>query len=146
MGLSCMGLSGLLGVKRLFLSPFSGNFLLLSSHALSFGFFFWNAYNSNNGVLNIVPEVSKAVLFYFYSFLCSASFISTISSSSSLILSSASVLLLSVPLSVFLICYCIVHYRLTILYCFWILVKHFLNLLSPCFWFIYLYLLLFSRF
>ena len=40
------------------------------------------------GVFNIVPEVSEAVLISFYPFLCSASFISTILSSISLILSS----------------------------------------------------------
>ena len=57
------------------------------------------------GHLNVVPGVSEAVLISFYSFLfiCSASFISTTLSSSSLIHSSASVTLLLVPSSVFLI-------------------------------------------
>ena len=34
-----------------------------------FVFFFWDSYDSNGGVFNIVPEVSEAVLISFYSFL-----------------------------------------------------------------------------
>ena len=33
-----------------------------------FFFFLWDPYNSNFGVLNIVPKVSEAVLNYFHSF------------------------------------------------------------------------------
>ena len=55
-----------------------------------FAIFFWDTYDSNVGVFNIVPEFSEAVLISFYSFFCSALFISTILSSSSLILYSAS--------------------------------------------------------
>ena len=51
----------------------------------------------NVGVLNIVPEVSEVVLISFNSFFLSDSLISTILSSTSLILSSASVILLLVP-------------------------------------------------
>ena len=78
--------------------------------AFLFVFFFWDSYDSNVGAFNIVPEVSEAVLISFNSFFLFASFISTILSSTSLILSSASVMLLLVPSRVFLICYCIIHY------------------------------------
>ena len=59
--------------------------------------FFWDTYDSNVGVFNIVPEVSEIVLISFHSFFLSASFISTILSSTSLILPYASVNLLLVP-------------------------------------------------
>ena len=68
-----------------------------------FVFFFWDTYNSNVGVFNIDPEVSEVVLISFNSFFLSASFISTILSSTSLILSSASVILLLFPSRVVLI-------------------------------------------
>ena len=72
--------------------------------AFVFVFFFWDSYNSNVGVFDIVPEVSEVVLISFKSFFSfSASFISTILSSASLILSSASVILLLVPSRVFFI-------------------------------------------
>ena len=58
--------------------------------AFLFDFFFWNSYDLNVGAFDIVPEVSKVVLISFNSFFLSASFISTILSSTSLILSSAS--------------------------------------------------------
>ena len=58
-------------------------------------FFFWNTYDSNVGVLNVVPEVYKPSLIkIFFSLFCSASVISSILSSSSLINSSASFTLL----------------------------------------------------
>ena len=38
------------------------------SYHFFFLFFFWDPYNSNVGVLNVVPEVSETVLIYFYSF------------------------------------------------------------------------------
>ena len=66
--------------------------------AFLFVFFFWNSYDSNVGVFNIVPEVSVVVLISIL-----FSFISTILSSTSLILSSASVILLLVPSRVLLI-------------------------------------------
>ena len=67
-------------------------------------FFFWDSYDSNVGAFNIVPEVSEVVFISFiFSFFFSASFISTILSSTSLVLSSASVILLLVPYRVFLI-------------------------------------------
>ena len=62
-----------------------------------FVFFFWDPYDLNVGAFNIVPEVSEIVLISFNSFFLSVSFISTILSSTSLILSSASVILLLVP-------------------------------------------------
>ena len=68
-------------------------------------FFFWDSYDSNVGAFNIAPVVSDNVLISFNSFffflLC---FIySTILSSTSLILSSASVIPLLVPSRVLLI-------------------------------------------
>ena len=69
-----------------------------------FVFFFWDSYDSNVGVFNIVLEVSEIVLISFNSFFfLSDSFISTILSSTSLILSSASIILLFVASRVFLI-------------------------------------------
>ena len=57
--------------------------------AFLFVFFFWDSYDSNVGAFNIVPEVSEVVLILIlFSFFPSASFISTILSSPSLILSS----------------------------------------------------------
>ena len=66
-------------------------------------FFFWNSYDSNVGAFNIVPEVSEIVLILLihFSFFLSDSFVSTILSSTSLILSFASVILLLVPTRVF---------------------------------------------
>ena len=66
---------------------------------LLFLFFFWDPYNSNVGVFNVVPGVSETVLNSFHSFflICSALVISIILSSMSLIRSSASVILLLIP-------------------------------------------------
>ena len=75
--------------------------------AFLFVFFFWDSSDSNVGVFNIVPVVYEVVFIYFnsffFSFFLSDSFISTILSSTSLILSSASVILLLVPSRVFFI-------------------------------------------
>ena len=71
--------------------------------AFIFVFFFWDSYDFDVGGFNIVPEVSEVVLISFNSFFLSYSFISTSLSSTSLILSSASVILLLVPSRVFLI-------------------------------------------
>ena len=68
-----------------------------------FVFLFWDAYDSNIGALTLSQRSLKLSLFPFILFLCSASFISTILSSMSLILSSFSVTLLLVPSRVFLI-------------------------------------------
>ena len=78
----------------------------------------------NLGAFNIVPEVSEVVLisFIFFIFFLSASFISTILSSTSLILSSASIILLLVPSRVFLISFI----------AFSLLRDSFLFLLGPC--------------
>ena len=74
-------------VFKYFLSPFL------------FLFFFWDPYNSNVSVFNIIPEVSETVLdcFQFFSLICSVVVICTILSSRSLIHSSASVILLLIP-------------------------------------------------
>ena len=71
--------------------------------AFLFVFFFWDSYDMNVGAFDIVPEVSEVVLISFNSFFLSASFISTILSSTSLILSSVSIILLLVPSRVFLV-------------------------------------------
>ena len=70
-----------------------------------FLFFFWDPYNSNVGVFNIMSEVSENVLNSFHSFslFCSEVVISTILSSRSLIHSSSSVILLLITSRVFLI-------------------------------------------
>jgi len=67
LGLSCLELSGFLGLGWLFPSPFQGNFQLLSPQVFSHGLsvFFWDTYDSNVGVFNIVPEVSEIVLISF---------------------------------------------------------------------------------
>ena len=55
--------------------------------------FFWDSYDLNVGAFNIVPEVSEIVLISFsFPFFLSDSFISTILSSTSLILFSASII------------------------------------------------------
>ena len=79
-----------------------------------FVFFFWDSYDSNVGTCNIILEVSEIVLISFNSFFFFPlySFISTILSSNSLILSSASVILLFVPSRVFFIS--LLHYSLYI--------------------------------
>ena len=82
-----------------------------------FVFFFWDSYDSNVGVFNIVPEVSQIVLISFNSFLFFSSLIHLFLpflSSTSLILSSASIILLFVPSRVFFyLIYCIIHNILT---------------------------------
>ena len=89
-----------------------------------FDFFFWDSYDLNVVLFNIVLEVSEIVLISFNSFFffLSDSFISTILSSNSLILSSASVILLFVASRVFL--FHLLHYSLYI--------DSFLFLLGPC--------------
>ena len=93
------------------------NYYLLEDFLMIFlsVFFFWDSYDSNVGTFNNVPEVSEVVLTSFNSFfffpLCS--FISTILSSTSLVLSSASVILLLVPSRVFFSSH-LLHYSLYI--------------------------------
>ena len=73
--------------------------------AFLFVLFFWDSYDLNVGVFNIVPDVSEVVLISFNSFfffpVCFIYF--HIISSTLLILSSASVILLLVPSRVLLI-------------------------------------------
>ena len=94
--------------------PILGKFsTIISSSIFSWPFFLCSSsvtHDLNVGVFDIVPEVSEVVLISFKSFFLSASFISTILSSTSFILSSTSVILLVVPSRVFFICYCIIHY------------------------------------
>ena len=86
---------GFLDLVGYFLSHFRevSNSYLLKYFLMPFlfVFFFWDSYDLNVGVFNIVPEVSEVVLISFQSVFFSGSFISTILSSTSLILSSASV-------------------------------------------------------
>jgi len=121
-----------------FLTVISSN---IFSYAFFFLFFFSDPYNLDVGSLSVVLEVSETVVISFILFFLfySASVISTIISSSSLICSSASVILLLFPSSVFLnFSFSIVHCSLSVLYFFWVLVKHFLYLLPPCLYSIYL--------
>ena len=78
---------------------FLGSFLSLFS--------FWDPYNANVVAFNVVPEVSQAVfisfLFILFSLFSSVAVNSTILFYRSLICSSASVLLLLIPSSVFFI-------------------------------------------
>ena len=79
-----------------------------------FVFFFWDSYDSNVGPFDIVPEVSEVVLISLNCFFLSASFISTVLSSTSLILHFGSIILLLVSSRVFFyLIYCIIHYILT---------------------------------
>ena len=93
------------------------NYYLLKYFLKVFLFvFFWDSYDSNVGAFNIVLEVSEIVLISFNSFFffLSDSFVSTILSSTSLILFSASSYsTISSLQSVFDLIYCIIHYILT---------------------------------
>ena len=128
LGLSCLGLSGLLRLGDYFLPHFRKifNYYLLKYFLVVFlfVFFFWDSYDSNVGVFNTVLEVSEIVLISFNSFsFFPLWFISTILSSTSLILSSASVILLFVASRVFFLSH-LLHYSLYI--------DSSLFLLGPC--------------
>ena len=89
-------------VGEIFTYSLFKNFLI---HFL-FLFFFWGPQKLNIFAFYIVPEVSESILsFFFILFIlfCSSEVISTILSSSSLILSAASDILLSIPSTVYLI-------------------------------------------
>jgi len=90
--------------------------------AFLFVFFFWDSYDSNVGVLTLSQRLSSFLLVLF-SFLLSASFISTILSSTSFFLSSASVILLLIPSRVFFLSH-LLQYS--------VLIDSFLFLLGPC--------------
>ena len=67
--MGCLGFLNLGGyflshAREVFIYNLLGYFLI----PFPFLFFFWDPYNSNVGVLNVVPEVSETVLIYFYSF------------------------------------------------------------------------------
>ena len=117
---------GFLDLGDYFLSHFreAFNYYLLKYFLMVFlfVFFFWDSYDSNVGVFNIVPEVSQIVLISFNSFLFFSSLIHLFLpflSSTSLILSSASIILLFVPSRVFFyLIYCVIHYILTLFYFF----------------------------
>ena len=81
------------------------NYYLLKYFLVAFLFVFWDPYDLNVGAFNIVSEVSElsSFLLILFPFVLSASFISTIQSSTSRSLSSASVILLLVPSRVLLI-------------------------------------------
>ena len=110
MGLSVWDSLGFLDLGGCFLprSREVFNYYLLKYFLLAFlfvYFFFCDSYDLNVGAFDIVPEVSEVFLisFNFFSFFLSASLISTILSSTSLILSSGSIILLLIPSRVFLI-------------------------------------------
>ena len=79
---------GFLDLGSYFLPHFGDvfNYYLLKYFLMAFlsVFLFWDSYDLNLGVFNIVPEVSEVALISFHSFFLSASFISTILSPSSL--------------------------------------------------------------
>ena len=114
---------GFLDLSDYFLPHFREvfNYYLLKYFLMVFlsVFFFWDSYDSNVGAFNIFPEAS--ILIHF-SFFLSDSFISTILSSTSLILSSASVILLFVFSRVFFISF------IALLILYWL----FFFLLGPC--------------
>ena len=95
LGLSCLYFSGFLWFGWLFLPYFREMFYyyLLNYSLMSFlfVFVFWDTYDSNVGAFNIVPKISEVVLSFIYLlflfFFLSASFIPTILSASSVILS-----------------------------------------------------------
>ena len=99
------------------------------STIISSSIFSWSFFLSSSSGTPIIRKLERFILSWrslrlssflliHFSFFLSASFISTILSSTSLILSSASVILLLVPSRVLLICYCIIHYILTLFYFF----------------------------
>ena len=117
LGFILFGTLGFLGLCDYFLTHFREvfSYYLLEYFLMAFlfVFFFWDSYDLNVGAFHIVPEVPEVVLISFDSFyfFLSASFISTILSSTSLILSSLSVILLMVPSRVFFyLIYCIIHF------------------------------------
>ena len=72
LGLSCLGLSGLLDLGDYFLPHFREifNYYLLKDFLMVFLFvFFWDSYDSNVGAFNTVLEVSEIVLISLNSFL-----------------------------------------------------------------------------
>ena len=110
--------------------PIWGKFLaIISSSTLSWPFFLYSS--SGTPTIQMLGHFTlsqrslrlSSFLFIFVSFFLSASFISTILSSTSLILSSASVILLLVPSRVFFLSH-LLHYSL--------LIGSFLFLLGPC--------------
>ena len=66
-------------------------------------FFFWDPYNADFAAFNVLPDLLGCIhLFsFFFSIFCSVVVVSTILSSQSFIRSSASVILLLIPSSVF---------------------------------------------
>ena len=113
LGIILFGTLGFLDLGSYFLSHFREvfNYYLLKYLLMAFLFvlLFCNSYDSNVGAFNIVSEISEIVLISFHSFFLSASFTSNLLSSTSLILSSASVTVGSFQ-SDFNLCYCIIHY------------------------------------
>jgi len=101
--------------------PILGKFsTIISSNIFSWSFFLSSS--SETPMIRMLGRFTLSqrslrlslFLLIHFSFILSDSFISTILSSTSLILSSASVILLLVPFSVFDIIYCIIHYILTL--------------------------------
>ena len=76
--------------------------------------FFWDPYNANVGAFNVSQGslILSSFVFILFSLFCSMALISTILSSRSLICTSALVIQLLIPSSVFFTCYCTVHLRL----------------------------------
>ena len=79
--------------------PSDVSYYLIKYFLRPFLFSFWDPYNANVGASDIFPEVSETVVISFYPLFCPLAVISTILSSSSLIHSSASLILLFIPSS-----------------------------------------------
>ena len=129
---------GFLDLCNYFLPHFGEvfSYYLLEYFLMAFIFvlFFWDSYDSNVGAFHIVPEVPEVVLisfdsFFFFPF-CFIYFHYFIFSTS-LILSSASIILLLVPCRVFLISFIALIIFIDFFLVLLVLVKHFLHLFNP---------------
>ena len=145
LGLSCFELFEILDLGDYFLAHFREvfNYYLLKYFLMVFlfVFFFWDSYDSNVGVFNIVPEVSEFVLISINSFfffpLCCNYFQHSIFYLTYPI--SASIILLLVPSGRLLISF-IALFTIYWLFYFFQVLQHFWHLLNPCLQAIYLWL------
>ena len=116
--------------------PILGKFSTITSSSIFSCLFFLSASSGTPMIqiltkFNIVPEISEVFPISFNSFLCFSSLLHLFPPFY-LPPHSASVILLLFPTKVLLISYYIVHFWLTLLYFFYVLVKHFLHFLNPC--------------
>ena len=115
-----------------------GKFLTIISSSIyscPFFVFSWDTYDSNVGVFNTVPNVSAVVLIYFYSFFFFSALLHLFPPSIfhlTYLFFCLNYSTIGFLQSVFNLSYCAVHYWLTLLCFFQVLVKHFLHLLNLC--------------